>query len=867
MAETDAIHAPSSSKAREILKRSGPTAGINRDYFERVVELAGSDPAAAGKLAGRWRVFFDLGDYPAYAVRARAVGERIGGHWSRAGESFAEAGALARSARDRAIFSIGAVDSFARSGDVARAVVIGRRIIASLLRMGERVQAGRVHLNLGNALLFLDDYKRSAEHYAKAADMLQGSEFKRDRAAAELGVSGSELFGGSVTIARRHAETASQLFEELGDHHYADLARLNLAHCFTLHGKGDEALGLLLELGPKIVDSPSDSARREEFLGDAYLRLNLYEEALDAYSNAMRRPALKHMPINLANTHYGKGRAHAELGDPVAAKKHLSKAADMYLALGNYVWAGAALSAVSEMERGELSVRKSEQAIALLRKAKSTFHLARALIRHSERFGTLTGLAEAERIINDRGYRFLSWRIEDARARNAKGDERLEHWRSMFESMMTERLTTRSTASRAAFLRNKHNALSEYLSELLTSEPPKVEEALDVVTRSRSIALIDEMVAANPEGFTPEYLAALDELRTLIAEESAQDSSGSRRFLSGTGRLSSLCRAVLEKDFSPKDYTNSQHEIASVSDTAVFVDASDSVYCLFKGKSIRLGVTERRLNEIVRRAEFELLSPMVGVFDLDGVEHELQAIRQIVVDPLRAIGSPIRIAPDGALWGLPWSALLEEEPVTLANPAFPAWTLSPPVGRVVVWANDSGDLPQVEEEVETLLAFFPGAEICRTRKAALASLRDDVDLLHVASHATLRSENPLYSSIELSDGPLLGIEVARSGGSARLVTLSACDTGKVSLRLKTEPDGLVRAFLALGADAVVASLWPFDDEGARRTMDSYYKSISEGIDIRQALSNARNVIRSWREHPYYWATLSLFGGCGRKCRK
>jgi tetratricopeptide (TPR) repeat protein len=867
MVEAEAISAPTGAKTREILRRRAPSPGTNRAFFERVVELAGVDPAAARRLAGRWAAFFELGDEPAYAVRARAVGERIAGQWLKAGESFVEAGALAKGAQDRAVFSIGAVDSFARAGDVARAVAMGRGIVSKLNRIGEKTQAGRVHLNMGNALLFVDDYKRAAEHYAKAAELLRDSDFKRDWAAAELGVSGTELFGGSVTKAAQHAQTASQLFEELGDSHFADLAKLNLAHCFTLHGKGDEAIALLLELGPKVADSPSDSARREEFLGDAYLRLNLYEEALDAYSEAMRRPSLRNMPINLANTHHGKGHAHVALGDAGAAKRHLSKAADMYLSLGNYVWAGAAMSAVSELERGELSKRKSEEAIALLRRAKSTFHLAQALIRHSERFGSASGLAAAEKIIEDRGYRFLSWRIDAARARNAKGTARLNYWRKMFESMMTERLLTRSTASRAAFLRDKSAALSDYLSELLTCDPPKVDEALDVVTRSRSIALIDEMVSANPEGFSPEYLAVLDELRTLIAEESTDDSSGSRKGASGTQRLNHLCRAVLERDFSPRHYTDSRREIASVADTAVFLDARDSVYCLFKGRSIRLGVTERELTDILRRAEFELLSPMVGILDTKGVAHELEEVRKLIIEPIIADGQPLRFAPDGALWGLPWSAILNEEPVILANPAFPAWTLNKPIGRVVVWANNPGDLPHVEAEAQAVRDNFPNAEICRTREDALNSLADDIDLLHVASHASLRPENPLYSSVELSDGPLLGIEVARSGGSARLVTLSACDTGRVSLRLKTEPDGLVRAFLALGADAVVASLWPFDDEGARRMMEAYYESVSEGMDIRQALSKARQSVRAWREHPYYWASLSLFGGCGRKCRK
>ena len=867
MTPFSALDAANSTIARDILRKTGPTPGLNLEFFDRVVKMAGSDPAAARRLAGRWQVFFELGDDPALALRARAVGERAAGNWAKAGESFIEAGTLAKTPRDRAVFSIGAVDSFARAGDVARAVVIGKQIANRLKKLGESVQAGRVHLNLGNALLFVDDYKRAAQHYQRAAALLEGSEFKRDWAAAELGVSGTELFGGSVTKAAHHAEIASGLFSELGDQHFSDLARLNLAHCFTLHGKGDEAVSLLLELGPRIADSPSDSARREEFLGDAYLRLNLFEEALDAYSDAMGRTSLKRMPINLANAHHGKGHAHVALGDLPAGKRHLTRAAEMYLSVGNYVWAGAAMSAAAELDSSSKSERRSEEAIALLRRAKSTFHLAQALVRHAERFGKTERLRDAERIINERGYTFLAWRIDAAKARASKGKARLDHWRRMFESMMADRLLTRSTASRTAFLRDKHQALAEYLSDLLSGKNPRVDEALDVVTRSRSIALIDEMVAANPEGFSNEYLAALDELRVLIAEETAHDSNGARRTNSDATKLNHLCRSLLETDFSSRRYASSVSEISPNYETAVFVEASDSVYCLFNGQSKRLGITGDEVNDMVRRAEFDLLSPMVGIFDVQSANKALLKLKRSLIEPIESLGELRRIAPEGALWGVPWNALLDVEPVVLANPAFPAWTLSKPINRVVVWAYDPGDLPHVAAEVEAIKSHFPAAEVYRTRQEALSSLDDDIDLLHVASHASVRTENPLYSSIELADGPLMGVEVARSGGSVRWVTLSACDTGKVSLRLKTEPDGLVRAFLAVGADAVVASLWPFDDEGASRTMHAYYQEVASGNGLRASLSTARNSTKAWREHPYYWASLSIFGGCGRKCRK
>jgi CHAT domain-containing protein len=79
-----------------------------------------------------------------------------------------------------------------------------------------------------------------------------------------------------------------------------------------------------------------------------------------------------------------------------------------------------------------------------------------------------------------------------------------------------------------------------------------------------------------------------------------------------------------------------------------------------------------------------------------------------------------------------------------------------------------------------------------------------------------------------------------------------------------EPDGLVRSFLTLGAESVLASLWPLDDEGASRLMDAYYKGVSRGDAHLSALADARKRVREWREHPYYWASMTIFGGYGRK---
>jgi CHAT domain-containing protein len=47
-------------------------------------------------------------------------------------------------------------------------------------------------------------------------------------------------------------------------------------------------------------------------------------------------------------------------------------------------------------------------------------------------------------------------------------------------------------------------------------------------------------------------------------------------------------------------------------------------------------------------------------------------------------------------------------------------------------------------------------------------------------------------------------------------------------------------------------------------MDAYYKGVSRGDAHLSALADARKRVREWREHPYYWASMTIFGGYGRK---
>src|SRR5207245_7925335 len=72
----------------------------------------------------------------------------------------------------------------------------------------------------------------------------------------------------------------------------------------------------------------------------------------------------------------------------------------------------------------------------------------------------------------------------------------------------------------------------------------------------------------------------------------------------------------------------------------------------------------------------------------------------------------------------------------------------------------------------------------------VATALDGADLAHIAAHGSFRTDNPLFSSVRLSDGPLTVYDLERLSRAPRRVVLSACNTGLALARPGDELMGL-----------------------------------------------------------------------------
>lgn len=869
------IAAPASAGAT--LRRYGAPAGLNAAFMGRLLRLFASDHGAVRRLGPVARRLVDRGDDPALAWRAVGIVERVRGRWRASAEAFRQAGERATNPRDRYAFQTGAVDCLAHAGDVDAAVALGQSLIAGLDALGETGLSARVALNVGTALMERDRYEEAWGYLEGLAPRLAQAGFLVEAASARLSLSTSLLFGGSVRRAKSEARAAAEAADEEALDLLADIARGNVAYANLLSGDADLAVADLLPLRDRQNDAPVERVRVLEFLGDAYAAMNLWNEAADAYREALSHGSAV-TSLRRAHLRLGMGQALLASGDAEGALRELTHAARRYRRLGNLAWAAAAETdrAQALASLGRPSRRRIAEAVTLAEKAESPYHLARALLVSAEQGGPEDRLARAEAMI--RSYRLdrLKWPLEAEKARRAEGSKRLRDYRRMFRAILGEQARMSSFASRLGYLRDKTEALRGYLSELLAKPTAKrVAEAIDVVTRSRSIALLDEVAQARRVELDAEARDRLAELRLALNERASELPTQEyrlketrRKGSAGSAGLDRLQRRWLEETYEITHGLGVPSEASE--ESVVFVETGGRLQALSGGEHpsraiLPIDVAELRAR--LRWLVYDLMAPMTDR-NVDGPcpLAELRELGQAILSPIVNRAGTIGVCPDGILWRMPWLACLDAMGASdraLEVRVHPSLRGREPQmdRRPMLWVATHGDLPWAAREAEAFLARYPDAEVCRSAAEVRARLAGGgVSALHVVSHASYRAGHPMLSSLDFVDGPVLATEIARSGLRADLVTLSGCDTGRLSDVNRLEPDGLVRAFLACGAGYVVGSAWPLDDEAASRLYASFYEAVDNGAKTHEALRIARGDVRRWMKHPYFWASPLLYGG-------
>ncbi len=298
--------------------------------------------------------------------------------------------------------------------------------------------------------------------------------------------------------------------------------------------------------------------------------------------------------------------------------------------------------------------------------------------------------------------------------------------------------------------------------------------------------------------------------------------------------------------------------------------------------STSVEISSGDLSSLVEKTRRSIQSNIVDESDRD-----LATLYRYLVQPVESRLSGFTnlvIVPNGPLHFLPFQALRDRkgdylvqkyniiyepsagvyilciERTALKGSRFLGYALSE------VSVGGKAGLPGTSDEVKRILELFPdnlsafganGSETFVKKNAG------KFNFIHFATHGSYNFSQPLYSCLlfppsEEDDGRLNVYEVLEMNLNAKLVTLSACETGLGNLNRGDELIGLSRAFLFAGSSSVLVSLWAVADYQTSMLMTSFYSHLKDH-SVQEALTLAqREVIKKFPQ-PLYWSPFILIG--------
>lgn len=228
------------------------------------------------------------------------------------------------------------------------------------------------------------------------------------------------------------------------------------------------------------------------------------------------------------------------------------------------------------------------------------------------------------------------------------------------------------------------------------------------------------------------------------------------------------------------------------------------------------------------------------------------------------------VVPSPALLNVPWALLpsCRDRPVAIA-PSVTAWVTAErdtrgAGGRALVVAGPG--LDHAGEEAQRVAAAHPQVAVLTADAATATGVAGAVrssSVLHVAAHARLRADNPLFSSFRLADGPLRLYDVEGWPRMPATVVLSACESA-VSVTAGGAALGTAAVLLSLGARQVVASMVPVPDRLAPSMMGDLHDRVAGGAGPAAALAGVQAAVLERADgdpQALLAAAFSCFGAC------
>ncbi len=286
------------------------------------------------------------------------------------------------------------------------------------------------------------------------------------------------------------------------------------------------------------------------------------------------------------------------------------------------------------------------------------------------------------------------------------------------------------------------------------------------------------------------------------------------------------------------------------------------------------------------------------------------ALYNILFKGINLEEKPLIIAADGPLRFIPFEGLVVEKPAsgiqgydqlkyvvhyypTSYSYSANLWAMQP--GRVPKVPQtlgfshsgldqeeleDTNELPGTAREIDVLKSqmegrFFSGM---KATKQNFLDHAQNYDIIHLAIHGISDSVSRLNNRLLFRSpddqgqlDPMYTYELYNLRLNSELAVLSACESG---IGRNYQGEGVYsmsRAFSYAGCPTTVMSLWRISDKTTPEILEQFYRQISKGKDIDQALRTAKLSYLSEHSgnsaHPFYWAAMVVHGDTDRVMKR
>lgn len=786
----------------------------------------------------------------------------------------AERADLAEPAAETRMSLVGTLALLGDSRGALREAALARPMLRGVSLARLESQQARLHLHLGQLDDALDGYRRALPTLRRAHDQLGEAHAYGGRGVAHY-------LRGAIAAAEADMRRAERLYTVLGEARMAAHTLQHLALAVALRGDIPEALRCFDQADDYLAADHRDDGMGLIDRSEVELAARLVPEARRTAEMAVQTLARQGQKAYLAVAWIRLAQAALVEGDAATARRFAADAQAAFVSQRRPAWAAAARHIVVRAARleGECSpalldaARRAARDLAAagfdgpaqdarLLVATVALGLGRPKLARNE----LT-LASRARNRGPVELRARAWHAE-ALLRLAEGNRRGAESALLAGVRLLERYRAALGATELRASASSHAAGLGQLGLSLALTDGDGERALDWAERWRAGSLRLRPVRPPDDA---RLAGALSELRAVVKEVDAAALAGRptaglharqaalEEVVRSRARYASgMISAFLEPSPRARDLKH------AVGDHAL-VEMVDDDGTLHAAVVVSGRVRLRRLGSVV-----EITSELEGLrFSLrrlamgHGSPRSLDAaavavafgakqLDDLLFSPLAAdVGDrPMVVVPTGGLHAVPWSVLpmCAGRPVTVA-PSAALWLRASRGARqagtkgVVLVAGPG--LPHALTEVRTLARRYAGARRLAGARAtcrAVCAALDGAELAHVAAHGCFRADNPLFSSLQLADGPLTVYDLEALKQAPRTVVLSACDSGLSDVQPGDELMGLAAAMFALGTRTLIASVFPVPDARTRALMLAFHTGLRSGLVPAVALARAQSRI-------------------------